>query len=81
MFAIDFCAQLGWHRLSLASTLAQKPALPILADEISRMNIVAAMVFRMCNVDVLILPGPTAQALHPVAHRISRSLNQEFNTI
>jgi hypothetical protein len=78
MFAIDFCAQLGWHRLSLPSTLAQKPALLILADDISRMNIVASIVFRMCNVDVLILPGRTAQALHPVARSISRSLNQEF---
>jgi hypothetical protein len=78
MFAIDFCAQLGLYRLSLPSTLARKPALLILADDISRLNPVASTVFRMCNVDVLILPGQTTQALHPVARVISGTLKLEF---
>jgi hypothetical protein len=86
MFAIDFCAQLALYRLSLdylpafsaQPTPNQAPVLLILAGDMSRMNLVASLVFRACNVDVLILPGATAQALHPVEAVINRPLNRAY---
>jgi hypothetical protein len=78
VFAIDFCAQLSVYRLSLPPALAGKSVLLILAAEDSRMNLLAAMVFRQSNVDVLVLPGCTTQVLHPVETTLTAPLNARF---
>jgi hypothetical protein len=78
MFAIDFCSQLSLYRLSLSSRIAQAPVLLILAGDLSRMNLMASVLFRVCKVDVLILPSNTTPALHPVQAVITPSLHREY---
>jgi hypothetical protein len=81
LFAINFCAQLSVHRLTLPPELMYDRGLLILDGPATRGNLLALLIFALFNVDVLILPGHTTHVLQALDVVINSPLKAEFKRL